>query len=204
MIAIVDYGMGNIRAFANVYKNLNFPYKVASLPDDLRGATRIILPGVGAFDHAMEQLHKSGMLETLEELVLRRRVPILGICIGMQILAHSSQEGNLPGLGWIDGVVKRIGVASLPPQIQLPHMGWNDINVKCSSPLLKDVQEGSRFYFLHSYYFSCRHDENIVALTEYGVQFPCVVNCGNIYGVQFHPEKSHRNGIQILNNFWDL
>jgi glutamine amidotransferase len=128
MIAIIDYGLGNIRAFANIYKNLNIPFKIASKTDDLKDATKLILPGVGAFDYAMERLQKSGMRESLDELVLQRNLPVLGICVGMQILALSSEEGGLPGLGWIDGVVKKIDTSALTHKTHLPHMGWNNVN----------------------------------------------------------------------------
>jgi len=204
MIAIIDYGLGNIKAFANVYKRLNIPHKTASCADDLEGADRFILPGVGAFDQAMQVLQRSGMREPLDEFVLQRRVPILGVCVGMQILAHSSEEGNLPGLGWIDGEVRRLDPSALSHKTYLPHMGWNDISPMRSDGLLQGLNGGSRFYFLHSYYFDCRGNEDVVATTDYGNAFASVVNYRNVYGVQFHPEKSHQNGIQLLKNFGNL
>ncbi len=204
MIAIIDYGLGNIRAFANIYKNLNIPYKIASKPDDLKNATKMILPGVGAFDYAMERVQKSGMQEILNELVLQNKIPVLGICVGMQILAFSSEEGNLSGLGWIKGVVKKFDTSGLARGTLLPHMGWNNISPTKNDILLRDLDIGSRFYFLHSYYFHCYHADDIIAVTDYGGIFTCAVSSGNIYGVQFHPEKSHHNGIQILRNFGNL
>jgi glutamine amidotransferase len=204
MIAIIDYGLGNIKAFANVYKRLNIPHKAASSPNDLKGATKFILPGVGAFDHAMQLLQSSGMRELLDEFVLQRKVSILGICVGMQILAHSSEEGSLPGLGWIDGVVRKFDPAMLIHKTHLPHMGWNDISPMRNNGLLQGLNDKSRFYFLHSYYFDCSSSEDVIATTDYGRAFPCIVNSGNVYGVQFHPEKSHQHGIQLLQNFGNL
>lgn len=201
MIAIVDYGLGNINALANVYKTLDMSYVIASKPDDLENAKKIILPGVGAFDMAMELLRKSGMREPLEELVLRRNIPLLGICVGMQMLAESSEEGRLPGLGWINGGVRKIDARGASCNIRLPHMGWNSIAPRRENELLRGLSEGSRFYFLHSYYFSCHQKENVLAETGYGDLFASMVNFKNIYGVQFHPEKSHQNGIQLLRNF---
>lgn len=204
MIAIIDYGLGNIRAFSNVYKNLNIPYKIASKPTDMENATKIILPGVGAFDYAIEQVQKTGMLEKLNELVLHREIPVLGVCVGMQMLGLSSEEGSLPGLGWIDGVVKIFDTSAWHRGTLLPHMGWNNISTTLDNKLLIGLENGARFYFLHSYYFHCHNNDNIIAVTDYGGLFTCAVKYRNIYGVQFHPEKSHQNGIQILKNFGNL
>lgn len=204
MIAIIDYGLGNIRAFANVYKNLNIPYKVASNADDLKNVTKLILPGVGAFDYAMERVQKSGMQERINELVLHLKMPVLGVCVGMQIMAISSEEGRLKGLGWIDGVVKKFETSALTHGTLLPHMGWNNISPTKNNKLLQYLDSGSRFYFLHSYYFDCHHYDDVIARTDYGGLFTCAVSSENIYGVQFHPEKSHRNGIQLLRNFGNL
>ena len=204
MIAIIDYGLGNIRAFANVYKNLNIPFQIVSKQDELKDATRIILPGVGAFDYAMERLEQSGMRDSLNELVLNRKIPVLGICVGMQMLAQSSEEGSLPGLGWIDGVVKKFDTSALAHGTLLPHMGWNNVQPVGDSGLFNGLDDRSIFYFLHSYYFQCHNDKDVIATTDYGGRFTCAAGFGNIYGVQFHPEKSHQWGIQLLKNFGEL
>lgn len=207
MITIIDYGLGNIRAFVNVYKRLNIAVAVAKSPADLDGATKLILPGVGAFDHAVELLQQSGMRETLDELVLGRSVPVLGVCVGMQILAPVSEEGRLEGLGWIAGQVRKFDLAAAAASTQptcLPHMGWNDVKPIRESGLFSGLQEESRFYFLHSYYFQCSRREDVVAETDYGLKFSCAVQMNNIHGVQFHPEKSHNYGVRLLKNFAEL
>lgn len=204
MIAIIDYGVGNIKAFSNIYKNLNIAFTVAKCVDDLKDATKIILPGVGSFDHAMHRLQDSGMRERLDELVLKKKLPVIGICVGMQMLVNKSDEGKLPGLGWIDGVVKKFDQSKLDEKMPLPHMGWNTLNIRKESPLLINLENEPRFYFLHSYYFECKNIDDIVATASCGDEFTCVVNSGNIYGIQCHPEKSHQNGIQLLKNFANL
>jgi glutamine amidotransferase len=203
MIKIIDYGLGNILAFQNMYKRLNIPVGQAKTVDELDGATKLILPGVGAFDHAMEQLERSGMRQRLDQLVLKMGIPVLGICVGMQMLAERSDEGRLSGLGWIRGEVK--GFKSLnQTDLLLPHMGWNDVRAKYGNRLFDGLHDEARFYFLHSYYFECANEEDVAAVSEYGKPFSCSVNCGHIHGVQFHPEKSHHFGAQLLKNFASL
>ena len=204
MIGIVNYGLGNINAFCNVYKSANLPYFIATTPQDLKKATKIILPGVGAFDHAMSLLNASGMRDCLEELVLNEKIPVLGICVGMQMLGESSEEGELRGLGWIPGAVKKLDTSRLTYKTRLPHMGWNTVRPARQTSLFDGMDEFSRFYFLHSYYFQCSSEENVLAESKYGATFSCAVNSGNIYGVQFHPEKSHMNGTAVLKNFANL
>jgi len=203
MIKIVDYGLGNLSAFGNVYKRLNIEVGAARDPDDLRDATKIILPGVGAFDRAMELLDRSNMRATLEELVLKRHVPLLGVCVGMQILARSSDEGKSRGLGWIAADVRAF--ASQPETgLPVPHMGWNDVSSVGDSPLFGDLMPPSRFYFLHSFYVVCDDARDVAAVSRYGVDFGCAVRSANVYGVQFHPEKSHHSGARLLQSFANL
>jgi imidazole glycerol-phosphate synthase subunit HisH len=204
MITIINYGLGNVQAFANVYKRLNIPAVIATGASDLDGATRLILPGVGAFDHAMELLDASGMREKVDHLVLNGKVPVLGVCVGMQILARCSEEGNATGLGWIDGRVRRFDEATLQQPSRLPHMGWNDVVPKGDAKLFSGLEQDSRFYFLHSYYFDCASNDDVLATAEYGIPFGCAVRSNNIYGVQFHPEKSHDYGVRLLKNFAEL
>jgi len=204
MITIINYGLGNISAFKNVYNRLNIPVKIATSNEELAGAKKIILPGVGAFDHAMKLLQESGMRDLLDDLVMKQKVPVMGICVGMQILAKSSEEGSLPGLSWIDGLVKKFDASKISHKTKFPHMGWNTIKPEKGNSLLTGFTEESKFYFLHSYYFACEQPENSIATTEYGIRFDCAVNKDNIFGVQFHPEKSHNNGIELLHNFAKL
>lgn len=200
MIRVIDYGLGNISALLNVYKRLNIEAAPARSVNELGDATKLILPGVGAFDRAIELLDGSGMRQSLNELVLNQGVPVLGICVGMQILGLSSEEGEAAGLGWIEGRVK--GFRSLRRRdIFLPHMGWNDVKPMPDSPLFYELNSNARFYFLHSYYFDCTRGEDVAAVTNYGIDFTCAVQSGNVYGVQFHPEKSHHFGAQLLKNF---
>lgn len=204
MITIIDYGLGNVLALANVYNRLNIPFAVAKSSNDLINATKLILPGVGSFDHAMKQLNQSGMRIMVEKLVTNNRMPVLGICVGMQMLAKSSNEGALPGLGWIDGEVKKFNISSMPQGTNLPHMGWNDVKPVTDCGLFKNMVRDARFYFLHSYYFECHRQSDVMAVTDYGGRFSCAVNRDNVYGVQFHPEKSHHFGSQLLKNFAEI
>ena len=201
MIAIVDYGLGNIRAFANIYKNAGIAHCIATRAADLDGADKIILPGVGAFDHAMDRLDASGMRGRLTGRVLGAKVPVLGICVGMQILARSSEEGTRAGLGWIDGEVKKVRAAPGAGAVVLPHMGWNDVVPRSREGLLDGLGADTAFYFLHSYCFHCHDPADVLAEADYGGRFACAVRHGHVFGVQFHPEKSHHNGIRLLKNF---
>lgn len=203
MIAIIDYGLGNIRAFYTVFEHLKVNVKIASTPADLTGATKLILPGVGAFDYAMQKFNESGMRPLVEEKVLVQKMPVLGICVGLQMLANSSDEGVLPGLKWINARVRKFD-PSVSPEIQLPHMGWNTIVPVQDSPLMNGIASESRYYFLHSYYFDNYQDIDSIATTNYGIPFCSAVQHENIFGVQFHPEKSHANGVQLLRNFANL
>jgi len=200
MIGIVNYGLGNVQAFANIYKRLNIPVIIADTTEAILASDRIILPGVGAFDWAMKRLEASGLRPALEEAVSRGK-PILGICVGMQILARRSDEGTLPGLGWIDGEVKRFDENTFNQKTRLPHMGWNDVAPCNGSGLFRELETGARFYFLHSYYFVPRNHDHVLATTDYNGRYASAVQAGHVLGVQFHPEKSHAWGIQLLKNF---
>jgi len=204
MIHIVDYGLGNVQAFVTMYKRLGIETVRAKTGEDLRGAIKLILPGVGAFDHAMELLDASGMRQPLEQLVKQDRVPVLGICVGMQILADSSEEGVGAGLGWVRGRVRSFASHPASAALPMPHMGWNDLIPTAGSPLFKGLEDDARFYFLHSYYFECADAQNAAAHADYGFQFDCAVQNGNVFGVQFHPEKSHHWGAALLKNFAEL
>ena len=205
MITIIDYGLGNIKAFANIYERLNINVKIAKTKYDIVGAEKLILPGVGAFDFAMSQLNSSGMRDVIEKEVISNKVPVLGVCVGMQMLANSSEEGELDGLGWVDGTVNKFDKKLFNSDLcRLPHMGWNNVNQSNKSNLFSNVPDLGRFYFLHSYYFNCNNNNNIISTSTYGSNFTSAVNSNNIFGVQFHPEKSHFLGVQVLNNFAKL
>jgi glutamine amidotransferase len=201
MIAIINYGSGNIFAIYNMYKKMNIPCFIANGPDELKDFDRIILPGVGAFDETIIKLDDTGFRGILDKEVLENHKLVLGICVGMQILAEKSAEGQLPGLGWIKGHVALIDKSTLPWKPKLPHLGWNSIEVKKDSKLLEEIDFNEGFYFLHSYHFVCHDEDNKIASMNYGRDMAAIVNHENIYGVQFHPEKSHTNGIKLLHNF---
>ncbi len=203
MITIVDYGLGNVSAIANIYKRLNIPVTMARSVGDLDDARKVILPGVGAFDWAMSMLNASGMREALTERVKANECDVVGICVGMQMLADRSDEGGLPGLGWIPGEVKLFDGVRAMNRTHLPHMGWNDVSPHSDEALFRGI-EAARFYFLHSYYFAPQMQVDVIATADYGGSFACGVRRNNVYGVQFHPEKSHQWGIQLLKNFAEI
>tara|TARA_B100001758_G_C18414488_1_gene618408 strand:- start:2217 stop:2831 length:615 start_codon:yes stop_codon:yes gene_type:complete len=204
MIGIIDYGSGNVQAIATIYKNLNIEYKVITNPNDLKKASKLILPGVGAFDATMRQLIKSGIKDELNNLVINKKIPILGICVGLQIMGFGSEEGELAGLGWIAGKVKKFDCSILKIKPKLPHMGWNTIKDINDHPLFNGIDHDFGFYFVHSYYFECESEENVLAISNYGKDFSSAIFSENIFGTQFHPEKSHGNGFLLFKNFADL
>ena len=203
MMTVLDYGLGNVAAFVNIYKRLNLPVEVASTADQLANAGKIILPGVGAFDWAMTRLNESGMRECLDDLVMVKKKPVLGVCVGMQMMAKRSDEGKLPGLGWIDADVYRFDETGFHQQTRLPHMGWNDVSPRNGECLFRGLS-APRFYFLHSYYFAPARAEDVLGETDYNGSFTSVARAGNVFGTQFHPEKSHQWGIALLKNFAEL
>lgn len=204
MISIIDYGLGNIGAFLNMYKRMNVPAKAVRTADELADATRIVLPGVGAFDHAMDLLDRSGMRPLLEEKVIGDKVPVVGICVGMQILANTSEEGQGRGLGWVPGTVRHFRSMPTPDDLPLPHMGWNDVAPTNDGGLFKGLEQDARFYFLHSFYYEPADPADRAASAAYGSSFACAVRRDNVWGVQFHPEKSHHFGAMLLKNFAEL
>lgn len=204
MITLIDYGVGNIFAFQNVYKRLDIPTKIAKTAADLKSASKLILPGVGAFDYAMKQLNASGMRQVLDEMVMELKIPIIGICVGMQMMGNKSEEGNAEGLKWIDADIIKFNESLIQQRTKLPHMGWNDVSPTKAHPLFKGLEQDSIFYFLHSYYFNCKNKEDVIAISDYGISFASAVNSNNVYGIQFHPEKSHQFGEKLLNNFAQL
>ena len=204
MIGIIDYGSGNVQAIATIYKNININYQVISKPEDLDKADKLILQGVGAFDATMQKLIDSGLKDKLNELVLDKKVPILGICVGLQVMGYKSDEGKLPGLGWIAGKVSRFDETKIKFKPKLPHMGWNTINDVQNHKLFEGIDHDFGFYFVHSFYFACEKEHNILTTSNYGVEFTSSIYANHIFGTQFHPEKSHGNGVQLFKNFAEL
>jgi len=201
MIIVVDYGVGNVGSIANMLRKVGAPVEVGRTEDELRRASKLILPGVGAFDNGMSNLSARGLVPVLNELVLEREIPILGICLGMQLFAARSEEGQREGLRWIDGDAVRFRFGPECARLKVPHMGWNTVSVHDSGSQTL-VAEGSRFYFVHAYHLTCRNDADVVGRTSYGYHFASVIRRRNIHGVQFHPEKSLRFGMDLLRRFW--
>ena len=201
MIGIIDYGLGNIKAISNIYNKLKIKNFIIKKPEDFEQAERLILPGVGAFDSAIRNLKERNIFEKINYSVLKKKKKFLGICVGMQTFAKLSEEGELDGLDWIPGNVKKF---IYNDNFRLPHMGWNSIKKVKENLLFKDIDNLEYFYFCHSYYFDTRDNNNIITETNYNNNFASSINFNNIYGIQFHPEKSHDNGIKILKNFSEL
>lgn len=201
MIAIIDYGSGNVGAIMNILTQRKIPHVLTGDPATFADADRFILPGVGAFDPTMKRLRETGIIEALTEEVLNRGKPVLGICVGMHLLAEGSDEGSLPGLGWIPGRVRKIDASRLNTLLKLPHMGWNSIRVAPGASLFDGVDTERGFYFLHSYFFDAADAGHVAARVSYGDELPCAVQRANVFGMQFHPEKSHQNGTRVFMNF---
>jgi glutamine amidotransferase len=201
MIYIVDYQSGNLGAIVNMMKKIGAKAEIASTPDQLLGATKIILPGVGTFDTGMQNLMAGGWLQVLNQKVLTEKIPTLGICLGMQLITESSEEGKLKGLGWVKGLTKKFAFEN-NKEFKVPHMGWNKVSV-CKHSKLITAQSGEekRFYFAHAYYVTIANQDEELLSTSYGVPFTSGIEKDNILGVQFHPEKSHRFGMELLRNF---
>ena len=190
--------MGNLGSVQNMFKYLGVGSKITDDPQELKSASKILLPGVGSFDQAMTRIANSGFRDMLNLKVLVEKVPLLGICLGMQLITLGSEEGKLPGLGWISASTIRFPRNN---GLKVPHMGWNTVTPTTQSPLTKDLPDESRFYFVHSYYVKVENERNSILKTEYGLTFDAAIQQDNIYGAQFHPEKSHKFGMQLLKNF---
>ena len=201
MIVIVDYGMGNLGSIVNMFKKIGVKASISSDAETLADAPKLLLPGVGAFDKAMERIATSGLRPILDELVLVQKKPILGICLGTQLLTRGSEEGKLPGLGWIPASTKRFPTI---PGLRIPHMGWNRVYPSSPSAITRELPEESRFYFVHSYCVQTDFAVHSLLKCHYGIDFDAAIQKENIYGAQFHPEKSHRFGMQLLKNFASL
>lgn len=201
MVAIVDYGLGNVGSIANMFKVIGEKSIITADRDKIASADRILLPGVGAFDAGMAKLNETGLVDFLKEQVLDEKKPILGICLGMQMLGRMSEEGKLPGLGLIPFDVVKFQMPTEYTGLKIPHMGWDLVNIKQNNPLLEGLTGRQRFYFVHTYHAVCDHRENVLMTCEYGYEFACAVVKDNIYGTQFHPEKSHNFGMELLSNF---
>lgn len=196
MIIIVDYGMGNLGSISNMLKKIGAKNMISSRQEDIEGADKLILPGVGAFDNAINNIKNMGLWDVLNRAVLKDMKPVLGICLGMQLLSRRSGEGVLGGFGWVEAETVRLNGAGL----KIPHMGWNTIKIERDDGLLRGLDDSSRFYFVHSYHVACK-GEDTLARTSYGCDFTSILRKGNVMGVQFHPERSHRFGMQLLKNF---
>jgi len=199
MLVMIDYGMGNTGSINNALTRAGIPFVFSGEHADIEKADHLLLCGVGAFDHGMQQLHERGLTELLTRKVLQENTPILGICLGLQLFSRSSEEGALPGLSWLEA--DTVKFRSNGAQLKIPHMGWNSVGTMLDHPLMKSIKNGSTFYFMHSYHLQPDTNADTVAHTEYGTVFPSVMARGNIAGVQFHPEKSREQGTQLLRNF---
>ena len=202
-IVIVDYGTGNLNSVQRSLDVLRVDSMISSDPKHISGADKVILPGVGHFGNAMSNLRKLNLIDELNEAVLVKQKPILGICLGMELMVKRSEEGNADGLGWIDAEMVRFDISN-KKRYKVPHIGWNNIRIKKNSLLMKNVSERDEFYFVHSYHLKINNQSDILNETQYEVIYPSAIEKGNIFGVQYHPEKSHDAGAQLLKNFVEM
>lgn len=193
--------MGNVGSIKSMLRRIGAPSLISGSIDDIQRARKLILPGVGAFDNGMKNISELGLLPVLNKQVLEKGTPILGICLGMQLLTEKSEEGGLPGLGWIEGRTVRFRFDARRKDLKIPHMGWNTVKVRKEGPLFAEMGDSPRFYFVHSYHVTCSRQEDVLGTTEHGYEFASAVSRTNIMGTQFHPEKSHRFGMALLRNF---
>ncbi len=205
-ILIIDYGMGNLGSIANMLKRIGADAIISGNPDEIEKADKLILPGVGAFDNGMKNLKERGLLDLLNKKVLSEKIPILGICLGIQLFTKKSEEGNLNGLAWLDAETVKFKFDESDIGLKIPHMGWNNVETMKDSSLFRGLENENKFYFVHSYHVACADRTDILSSTEYGVKFTSSILKENIAGVQFHPEKSHKFGMRLLENFasWEI
>ena len=203
MLVIVDYGMGNLRSILYKLQKINIEAMVSSSPVDIEKADKLILPGVGHFSKGMENIRKYGLLDVLNKKVFEDKTPIMGICLGVQLFTNFSQEGDCEGLKWVDAETIKFRFTE-ENGLRVPHIGWNLVKIKRESPFWSDFPEDKRFYFVHSYYIKCKNPDDIVAVSEYGHEFVSVLQKDNIFGTQFHPEKSHRDGFELVKHFAEM
>lgn len=201
MIVIVDYGVGNLGSIINMLKKAGTRAVSSSDPAVLEQAEKLILPGIGAFDAGMNKLNEYGLVPLLNYLALEKKVPFLGLCLGLQLMTKKSEEGQTQGLGWLDAETVRFKFETGEPQLKVPHMGWNTIQIRREHPIFTGLESDARFYFVHSYFVKSNNQEDVLAETDYGGGFDSILGKGNIIGAQFHPEKSHKFGLQLLKNF---
>jgi imidazole glycerol-phosphate synthase subunit HisH len=201
MVVIVDYKTGNIASIQNMIKKIGYESVISNDKDIIRGAEKLILPGVGSFDYGMNQLDELGLIESLNHKVLIEKIPLLGICLGAQLCCISSEEGKKPGLGWINATVKKFPNINNGKRYSVPHMGWDYANPAKESVLFNGIENDRRFYFVHSYYIDCQNPEDVLAYNSYSTSYHSAFQKSNIMGVQFHPEKSHRFGKELFKNF---
>lgn len=204
MVVIIDYKMGNLGSIKNMLKKIGVSAVISSEAIDIEKAERLILPGVGAFEGGIRNIGQLGLLPILYEKVIKRKTPLLGICLGMQLLTKRSEEGKLSGLGWIEGETVRFSFDPKQTGLRIPHMGWNNVNILRRDSLFKESEDDARFYFVHSYHVICDRREDVLSVTNHGYDFVSSFQKENIMGVQFHPEKSHKFGLKLLKNFVEL
>ena len=201
MIVIIDYGMGNLHSVLKAFRRSGAEAIISSNKKVVEKANKLVLPGIGHFKRGMENLEKLGLIEILNKKVLEEKTHILGICLGMELFTKFSEEGNVRGLGWFNANTIKF---NLDNKLRIPHMGWNNLKIKKKHKIFSNIREGNNFYFVHSYYVNCKNKEDILATTIYGKEFVSAIQKDNIFGVQFHPEKSHSSGLTIIKNFINL
>ena len=201
MIVIIDYGMGNLNSVLKAFHRLGIESCISSSNRDISNADKLILPGIGNFKKGMANLRELGLFDVLNKKVIEDKTPILGICLGMQLFTAHSEEGDEKGFGWLDAHTVKFSFPQNQDVIRIPHMGWNTITIKRDNPILSGIEGNASFYFVHSYHVICNNEEDVLATTEYALELTSSIQKDNIFATQFHPEKSHRNGLKILDNF---